>query len=145
MNSLLTSVEGMDQFVITPEPNVYLVAIRVTPEQAEAFNGNERISVALRVEEGGHEAGVMYVRDITDENQPGEYVAPSDPTDPDDAFTDEQCEVLSATEVQVHDLVAEFLEAVKGDLDEYYEQIAALHGRASFEEFLAQLDAQLEG
>jgi hypothetical protein len=140
MNSLLTTVDGMDEFVVTPEPNVYLVALRITPEQAEAFDGNERISIALRIEPEGT-AGVMYVRGVDEDNQPNGYVSPSDPTDEDDEFTDAQCEVLGATEQRVHAAVVAFHGAVKDDLDEYYIYVAGVHGRSALDDFMGQLEA----
>jgi hypothetical protein len=126
MNSLLTSIEGMDEFVVTPAPNKYLVALRITPEQAEYFNGHERISVALEIMDSGS-AGVHHVRTVADDNEPGPDLFPA--SDAED-FTPEQYLVLTAPEFEarVNKAVVDFYTAVKDDLDEYYNLCAETYG-----------------
>lgn len=124
MNSLLTSIQGMDEFVVTPAPNKYIVALRITPEQAEYFNGHERISVSLEIMDSGS-AGVHHVRAVAEDNEPGAFTCGLEAD-----FTPEQYSVLTAPEFEarVNKAVVDFYTAVKGDLDEYYAACAEVYG-----------------
>lgn len=131
MNPLLTDITGLDEFVITPKPNTYLVGLRLTEDQAKEFDGSERISIAMDILEDG-KAGVRYVRDVTAENNPGEKIFPATP---EGDFTDGQIEVLRATEDHLHDMITAFLEEVGDDLDEYFRKVLPMR------QLMAALDA----
>lgn len=119
MNPILTNVDGMDEFVITPEPNAYLVTLRITPEEAKEFKGCERLSVALEITPTG--AGVRYVRSVADNNDPGEFMFPEDP---EADFTPAQRAVLDNHEFEgrLFNAVKAFTDSVTDEeLDEYYQ------------------------
>lgn len=116
MNSLLTDIAGKDEFVITPQPNAYLVTLRITPDEAKAFEGSERICLAMQIHPEGR-ADVLYIYDIVDGNEPGEFHV-----DKDD-LTDAQVEIFQSLGPRVATAVHDFFNAVKPDLDEYYEMV----------------------
>lgn len=122
MNSLLTELAGRDEFVVTPELNTYIVALRITPEEAQNFGGNERISICLDILDNGN-AGVRYVRGVSDDNEPNEYLAPENLESEDSKFTDGQIAVIASLEERVVTSIEGFLAEVKDDLPEYYEEL----------------------
>lgn len=125
MNPLLTSIEGMDEFVVAIAPNRYSVALRITPEEAVHFAGHERISLGLEIT-GAGTAGVFFVRAVGDDNQPGTWTTGLG----DEDFTPEQYSVLTAPafELRVNEAVTNFYEAVKDDLDEYFALTGFMRG-----------------
>lgn len=118
MNKLLTTVEGMDEFVITPAPNSYIIALRLTPEQAKHFEGHERVAFTMEV--GQRDANITRIRAVGDDNEPGAELFQDEPTPPG------TYEVLESLEPRFVSAVNTFYAAVKDDLDEYYalEEIA---------------------
>ncbi len=123
MNSLLLDPDMTGEFVITPEPNNFIVVLRATPEEAAAFNSTtDRIGVCMVVT-SPTSAGVRYAYNIVDEEidgvvtgQPGDYRV----NDPD--FNEAQVAALSSQsfEDRVHLAVVTFCHAVNDDLPEYY-------------------------
>ncbi len=136
MNPLLLDPDMTGEFVITPEPNFYIVVLRVTPEEAAAFNcTTDRLGVCMAIT-SQTSAGVAYAYNIVDEEidgvvtgQPGDYRV----NDPD--FNDAQVAALTSQsfEDRVHAAITSFCREVQDDLPEYYatvnkERIAAALG-----------------
>jgi hypothetical protein len=119
MNSLLTDPDLSGEFVITPEPNFFIVVLKCTPEELAAFHSEtEYLGVCMQIE-SPTSAGVSYVYNIVEEdglNQPGEYKV----VDLD--FNDAQVAALSTQDFQdrVHEAIVTFCAATKDDWEEYY-------------------------
>lgn len=126
MNQLLLDPDMAGEFVITPEPNFYIVVLRATPEECSAFNSTtDRIGVCMAVT-SPESAGVAYAYNIVDEEidgvvtgQPGDYRI----NDPD--FNDAQVAVLSSKsfEDRIHSAIFNFCTEVGEDLEEYYSTV----------------------
>lgn len=125
MNNALFDIDGKDEFVITPAPNCYLVSLRLDEHQAEAFGGNQRITLALALEndvetEGKADFALLYVRGLNDDNSPSDYMLKGEVDGCD--FTPEMEAVLTAPSFtkRVQESVENFFQATKEDLAEYY-------------------------
>lgn len=127
MNVELFDIEGKDEFVITPAPNCYLVTLRLDEKQAAAFDGNQRITLTIGAEgkdpDGSLRMGLLYVRGLTDDNQPSDYKL--DGAEESCDFTPEQEAILTSDQIstRVQNNVEVFFNAVKGDLGEYYQHV----------------------
>lgn len=135
MNSLLLDFEGKDEFVITPAPNVYLVTLRITPEEAKEFEGHERLTLCIHLKETGY-SDLIYAVTITDDNNPGTRKWH------DADLTDAQMPILQGLESRVVVAVEAFYSAVKDDLGEYYEDIIGPYrDMLAIERILSKLQA----
>lgn len=118
MNPLLTTPDTTEEFVITPEPNAYIVGLKISAEQAEAFAGHDFLAIRVIVEpEGG--AGVACVYDVLPDGDVGEYRVNGED------FNEAQGEVLNALQGRAFTAINKFFAAVEPDLPEYYDELGA--------------------
>lgn len=122
MNILLTAagIIGRDEFVTTAEPNVYVTVLRITPEQAALFGGNERIGIRTVIEEDN--AYVTQVFGVGEDNRHNGYCA-TEELGADD-WSEAQKEVLFSLEDREGSAINAFVEAVGQDeLEEMYSEL----------------------
>lgn len=117
MNPILTNPDFTKEFVITPEPNAYLVGLKVSPEEAAPFEGHDFLCICLLVDPEGGGAGVAYVYDVLPDGDVGNFRVNND------EINEAQGEVLMGLEERCFTAVQEFFNAVEGDLDEFYSEI----------------------
>lgn len=109
----LDSVQGLDEFVITPAPNSYIVGVRLSAEHAAAV-GHERIAIFLDVINDGTAIGISKVHQIQDDNSAGDQIEPESAAN--GHFSPILEAVLASEEIGDHCnfLVRQFLEDVGG-------------------------------
>lgn len=120
MNILLTveGIIGKDEFVVTDAPNVYITTLRITPEQAAHFGGNERIGIRTFITKT--EAGVSEVFGVGDDNKANDWRL-SRQGKLDEVVTPEVRAILESLEDREYAHIKAFLDAVpKEDLEEMY-------------------------
>lgn len=123
MNILLTAegIIGKDEFVTTARPNCYITVLRITPEQAPHFGGNERIGIESEI--GETEAGCVEVYGVGDDNKVNgwrmsEFHAPGSD------IPQEMLDVLYSLQDREFEAISAFLGAVTfEELDEMYTEL----------------------
>jgi hypothetical protein len=136
MNPLLINPDFTKEFVITPEPNAYIIGLNVAQEDAAALCGHLFVAVCVMVHPTGH-AVPVYIYDVLPNGDPGEWKVEN----PD--FTPELREWLSANESRALNAVMSFLGEVEPELEEYYAMISERHsGR---DELLEAISAAFGG
>lgn len=128
MKHSLYTVEGKDEFVVTPAADHYIVALRLTEDEA-AVVGHERIAIHIQVLEGGVGAGIYKVSAIGANNEPGDEI---EPACQENGTYSPYLQALLAQESIADRLagkVKEFLDDVGGfdAANEYYDMLGALH------------------
>lgn len=117
MNPILTNPDFTKEFVMTPEPNAYLVGLKVSDEQAAPFGGHDFLCVCVVVDPDGPGAGVAYVYDVLPDGAPGSFRVNGG------EINEAQGTVLLGLEERCHTAVKNFYDTVAADLDEYYDEI----------------------
>lgn len=133
MNILLTAdgIIGKDEYVCTMRPNCYITVLRITPEQAVHFGGNERIGVETQITE--EEAGVIEVYGVGDDNKANGWLL-TENSDFDDPNPDVTA-VLHSLEDREYEAIKTFQEAVT--MEEMQESYDELSGGSQLMKILA--------
>lgn len=125
MKHSLTTIEGRREWVITPEPNVYIVCLEIPPQHRAAVLGNALAAITIQVINGGHAIGVRKVATVLESQEPGVEVEP--PAGPGHRYSPALEALLQDDGIvtRMNNLCHEFVADVGGHevMDEYYAQV----------------------
>lgn len=135
MHILLSAagILGKDEFVTTAAPNVYITVLRITPEQAAHFGGNERIGIETVIEEDN--AKVVEVYGVGEDNRSNDWRISSLGAK---AFNPERSEILYSLEDREFEAIQGFLEAVP------HAELEAMYGELAGNDLMSKLLKSLE-
>lgn len=123
-------IEGKREWVITPEPDQYIVCLEMDPQQQKVFGSDtDRVAFILEVSED-ESAGIVAVLEIGEDNQQTKELLTQYP----EVYPQDVADAIGPLETRMHTLVMDFLEVVPHEelVAHYSENMAETTLRAIF-------------